>query len=134
MIIRYNAPAVRGRVIWGELVPYNSVWVTGAHDATSLEIGKAFRIGDKVVPAGKYALFTIPGKDKWTVIINKNWNQHLADNYSEKEDVVRIQVEPEINSNITERLKYEIEEKGDRRADIIFSWEKVRVVFPIEIQ
>ena len=82
--INYHAPAVRGRVIWGGLVPYDQVWVTGAHSATTLEVGKPFHIGDKILPAGKYALFTIPGKDQWTVIINKNWNQHLADDYSEK--------------------------------------------------
>ena len=79
--INYNSPGVRGRIIWGELVPYDAVWVTGAHNATSMEVGKSFLIGDKLIPAGKYALFTIPGKDQWTVIINKNWNQQPTDDY-----------------------------------------------------
>src|SRR5688572_19180247 len=66
--INYHAPAVRGRKIWGGLVPYDAVWVTGAHSATSLEVDKDFRLSGKDIPAGKYALFTIPGKDEWTVI------------------------------------------------------------------
>ena len=61
--INYHSPAVRGRVIWGGLVPYGAVWVTGAHSATTLEVGKAFKVGKTIIPAGKYALFTIPGKE-----------------------------------------------------------------------
>lgn len=131
--IAYTAPAVRGRVIWGELVPYNKIWVTGAHNATSLEIGKDFRIGNKTIPAGKYALFTIPGKDQWTVIINKNWNQHQADKYKESEDMVRLEVEPQTTDQSVERLKYEIDQTGDRTANVVISWEKIRIPFSIEI-
>src|SRR5688572_36419 len=54
--INYTAPAVRGRAIWGALVPYDKIWVTGAHNATTLDIGKSFQVGDKLIPAGKYAL------------------------------------------------------------------------------
>ena len=96
-------------MIWGELVPYDKIWVTGAHNATSLEVGKDFRVGDKTIPAGKYALFTIPGKEQWTVIINKNWNQHQADNYKQSEDMVRLNVKPETTGEVVERLKYEID-------------------------
>jgi hypothetical protein len=132
--IKYHSPGVRGRVIWGGLVPYDAVWVTGAHSATTLEVGKNFQVGDKVVPAGKYAIFTIPGKEEWTVIINKNWNQHQADDYSEAEDVVRIKVKPKTTEEITERLKYEIDQQGERLADIIISWDKIQLPFRIEIR
>ncbi|MBD0294069.1 MAG: DUF2911 domain-containing protein [Flavisolibacter sp.] len=131
--IAYTAPAVRGRVIWGELVPYNKVWVTGAHMATSLEVGKDFRVGSKTIPAGKYALFTIPGKEEWTVILNKNWNQHQADKYKESEDVVRLKVKPQTMEQVVERLKYEIDQTGERTANIVITWEKIRVPFSIEI-
>ncbi len=131
--INYHSPGVRGRTIWGGLVPYNEVWVTGAHKATTLEIGKSFRVAGKDIPAGKYALFTIPGKDTWTIIVNSNWDQHLADEYSEKEDMVRVNVEPKVEDTVRERLKYEIDQKGERLADIIISWEKIRVVLPIEV-
>src|SRR6478672_4944154 len=100
--INYTAPAVRGRAIWGVLVPYDKVWVTGAHQATSLEVGKDFRMGGKAVPAGKYALFTIPEKEEWTVILNKDWNQHQADHYKESEDVVRLKVKPQITGEMVE--------------------------------
>lgn len=132
--LNYTAPAVRGREIWGKLVPYDKIWVTGAHNATWLEVGKDFTIGDKQVPAGKYALFTIPGKEEWTVIINKNWNQHQADKYSQDEDVARINVKPQVTESSEERLKYEIEETGEKTANIIISWEKIRVPFGIEIR
>ena len=103
--INYHSPGVRKRVIWGGLVPYDEVWVTGAHDATTIEIAKPFVVGGKELPAGKYAFFTIPGKNEWIVIINKQWKQHLATEYDEKEDVVRIKVKPKKNIH-TERLQY----------------------------
>lgn len=134
IIINYHSPAVRGRVIWGGLVAYDAVWVTGAHNATTLEIGKDFQVGDKTIPAGKYALFTIPGKEEWTVIINKNWDQHLADEYAETEDMVRIKVKPQATQELTERLKYEVDQTGERIATISIAWEKLRVPFPIEIK
>lgn len=131
--INYHSPGVRGRTIWGGLVAYDAVWVTGAHKATTLEVGKDFQVGDKTIPAGKYAIFTIPGKEEWTVIINKNWNQHLTDDYSENDDVVRIKVKPKTTEELTERLKYEIDQRGERIADIIISWEKIRVSFGVEV-
>jgi hypothetical protein len=131
--ISYNAPAVRGRVIWGGLVPYDAVWVTGAHSATTIEIGKDFRVGDKRLPAGKYALFTIPGRDEWAIILNKNWDQHLTDEYSEADDVARVKAKPEATAEVTERLKYEIDQTGERSATIVISWEKVKVAFGVEV-
>ena len=103
------------------MVPYDEVWVTGAHSATTMEVGSDFQIGDKLIKAGKYAIFTIPGKEEWTVIINSNWDQHLADEYSDKEDLVRIRVKPQAISEITERLKYEIDQTGERTANITIS-------------
>lgn len=130
----YHSPAVRGRVIWGGLVPYDALWVTGAHNATTIEAGKDFMIGGKLIPAGKYAFFTIPGKEEWTIIINRNWNQHLTDDYSEAEDMARVKVKPQMTEEINERLKYEIDQTGERTATITISWEKVRVPFDIEIR
>lgn len=108
VMIRYHAPAVRGRTIWGGLVPYGEVWVTGAHSATSLELDEDFIIADKMINAGKYALFTIPGQEKWTIIINRNWDQHLADKYDQKDDVIRLEVIPQQLSGVQERLKYAV--------------------------
>lgn len=131
--IKYHAPAVRGRTIWGGLVPYGEVWVTGAHSATSLEIDHDVTINGTSIPAGKYAFFTIPGQDKWTIIINKNWDQHLADEYDAKEDVARIDVTPEALQAVQERLKYSIIDKGKSQASIDVSWEKVKLSLPVKL-
>ncbi len=131
--INYHSPGVRGRIIWGGLVPYDEVWVTGAHDATTLEVGRPFVVEGKEIPAGKYALFTIPGKKEWTVIINTKWQQHLATEYDQKEDVVRIKVKP-VKHVLTERLQYFIEPGKSNTGRIAVAWEKLRIEFPITIK
>lgn len=126
--INYHSPGVRKRIIWGGLVPYDEVWVTGAHDATTLEIPKAFVVNGKEIPAGKYAIFSIPGKREWTLIINKNWKQHLATEYDEKDDIIRIKVKPK-KVNHTERLQYFIETGKNETGRIAVAWEKIKVDF-----
>lgn len=126
--INYHSPGVRKRIIWGGLVPYGEVWVTGAHDATTLEIPKAFVVNGKEIPAGKYALFTIPGKNEWTIIINKHWQQHLATEYDEKDDIVRLKVKPKKNAH-TERLQYFVEESRNGKVTITVAWEKMKISF-----
>ena len=130
--INYHSPGVRKRVIWGGLVPYDEVWVTGAHDATTLEVPKPFVVNGKEVPADKYAFFTIPGKKEWTIIINKNWKQHLASEYDEKDDIVRVKVKPKKNEH-TERLQYFIETGNANTGNIAVAWEKIKVEFPFTI-
>ena len=131
--INYHSPGVRKRVIWGGLVPYDEVWVTGAHDATTLEILKPFIINGKEIQAGKYAFFTIPGKKEWIIIINKNWEQHLSSEYDEKDDIVRIKVKPRKHEH-TERLQYFIESTTDKNGKIAVAWEKLRVEIPFIIK
>lgn len=131
--INYHSPGVRNRVIWGGLVPYDEVWVTGAHDATTLEIPKTFIIGGKEIPAGKYALFTIPGKKEWTVIINTRWKQHLASEYDAAEDVVRVNVKVQKNA-LTERLQYFIEHSSHDNGIIAVAWEKIRIELPFTVK
>lgn len=131
--ISYHSPAVRGRIIWGGLVTYGQVWVTGAHNATRLESDHSFIIGDKTIPAGKYAFFTIPGKDEWTILINKNWDQHLADEYNIADDIVRLQLKPDTLSYVQERLMYDIDQWAQKEGNIIMSWEKLRLVIPVRI-
>lgn len=131
--INYHSPGVRKRIIWGGLVPYDEVWVTGAHDATTLEMPKPFVINGKEIPAGKYALFTIPGKKEWIVIINKNWKQHLATEYDEAEDIVRLKVKSKKN-NHTERLQYFIEQDKGNGIRIAVAWEKTRIELPVTVQ
>jgi hypothetical protein len=132
--IKYHAPAVRGRTIWGGLVSYGEVWVTGAHSATSFEINNDFVVDGKEIPAGKYAIFTIPDENKWTFIINKNWKQHLADDYDAKDDVARIEVTPEQLQTTQERLKYTVSSESANKGSISVSWEKIKVSLPFELK
>jgi hypothetical protein len=128
----YYAPSVRGRVIYGGLVPFDQVWVTGAHRATAIEFNVPVTISNKEVKAGKYAFFTIPGKESWTVILNKKWDQHLADDYSEADDIIRLQVTP-VESSLRDRLDYRLDKVSDSELKFIFRWEKVAIAFPIKI-
>lgn len=128
--IVYGSPGVKDRIIWGGLVAYDQVWVTGAHKATSIEFSKDIIIADKKIPAGKYAFFTIPGKEEWTLILNKNWDQHLADKYAEKDDVVRLLVKPDQRENSVQRLTYSVEEGHDHEGRIVMAWEKIEVALP----
>lgn len=130
--VYYHSPAVRDRVIWGGLVPYGEVWVTGAHSATSVEFSKAIEIEGTTISKGKYAFFTIPKQERWTLILNKNWEQHLADNYDQAEDVIRIEVTPETGMPLAERLTYTIEDKREGSGAIRMSWEKLSVSLPFK--
>ncbi|HYC86062.1 MAG TPA: DUF2911 domain-containing protein [Chryseosolibacter sp.] len=132
--IRYHAPAIRGRTIWGGLVPYGEVWVTGAHSATTVEFDRDIMLNDQRIVAGKYALFTIPDTTTWTVIINSNWDQHLADEYDSKDDIIRAQVTPSYADKAQERLTYTIADKGNSEGVIGISWEKIRVALPFRVQ
>jgi hypothetical protein len=134
VMIKYTAPAVRGRAIWGGLVPYGEVWVTGAHSATSIEIDKNFTVADKEISAGKYAMFTIPGQDRWVIILNKNWEQHLTDEYDQGDDLVRVEVTPQQLSDIQERLKYTVITESDTGGSIDIMWEKIKVSMPFKIK
>lgn len=133
VMVRYHSPAVRGRIIWGGLVPMDKVWVTGAHMATAVEVTRDIVVNGKNVPAGKYGFFTIPGKDSWILILNRNWNQHLTDSYSDKEDVVRLTVKPKIQEVNQERLQYQVSESAPGQGMLRVRWEKVEVSLPFSV-
>ena len=128
--IDYSAPSVRGRIIFGGLLAYGEVWQSGAHNATWIETNRDILINENLVKAGKYGFFTIPTKDKWTIILNKNWNQHGKDDYNVDDDVLRFDVTPEISEQITEQLTYQVEKLNNKEGIISLSWEKVSLSFP----
>lgn len=128
--IEYGSPGVKGRVIWGGLVAYDQVWSAGAHQATSIEFYKDVVIQGKKVKAGKYGFFAIPGKKQWTLILNKRWNQHLADEYDAKEDILRLNVTPQPLQKMVQRLTYNVEKKSDKSGMVLLSWEKISVALP----
>ena len=128
--IDYSAPSVRGRIIFGGLLAYVEVWQSGAHNATWIETNRDILINENLLKAGKYGFFSIPTKDKWTIILNKNWNQHGKDDYNVDDDVLRFDVTPEISEQITEQLTYQVEKLNNKEGIISLSWEKVSLSFP----
>ena len=130
--IDYSSPRVRGRQVFGGLVGYGEVWSTGAHGATSISFTKDVVINQKSIKAGKYALFTIPGKEKWIIILNTNWDQHLADEYSDDEDVLRMEVFPDMLEEGSEELMFKIIPKDENTGTIHFQWDKVSFEFDIK--
>lgn len=130
--ISYHSPGTKGRVIWGGLVPYNAVWVTGAHTATSVNINNPVTIGAKKIEAGTYAVFTIPGEKEWIFILNKNYRQHLADNYTETEDLVRVPVQPK-EYKMTQRLTYSVTRETDSSGYINIMWDKTKIAVPVTV-
>ena len=132
--IEYSSPSVRGRVIWGGLVAFDKVWSTGAHMATSINFPEPVIIYGTNVPAGKYGFFTIPGKETWMVILNKQWDMHLADDYREDEDVVRFAVTPGKLEDIQEALQYKVVSTGDNTGTISVAWEYLQISFEVTNQ
>ena len=130
--IDYSSPSVRGRQIFGGLVAYGEVWATGAHKATWIQLDKPVKIGEKEVPAGKYGLFTIPGEQEWTVILNAVWDMHLADDYDASKDVIRISCTPETLENSVESLTYTVEKVASQTTEIAISWDKTKIKFVLK--
>ncbi len=120
--IDYSAPSVRGRQIFGGLVAFDEVWVTGAHSATSIAFNEDLVIEGQKVPKGKYALFTIPRENSWTVILNKNFEQHLADDYDEADDVLRLELDNLSLDDEIEQLTFEVSQLEDSKGVIRFRW------------
>ena len=131
--IEYHRPAVKGRAIWGQLVPYGKVWRTGANDATTISFSTKVRIAGKDVPAGTYALFAVPEKDRFTFILNKSSQQWGAYFYKAEEDQLRFEVKPEPAPH-KEWLEYQLDLKDRTTASAALHWEKLRVSFPIEAE
>ena len=128
--ISYHRPAVKGRVIWGGLVPYGQVWRAGANEATTISFSTAVTVAGHAVPAGTYAFFAIPGKERWTLILDKNPKQWGAFSYKPTEDLLRFDVTPE-PAPMEEWLDYTMELKDQATAIATLHWEKLAVSFPI---
>lgn len=124
VMISYSAPSVKGRTIWGDLVPYGKVWRTGANEATTIETDKDITIQGKTLPAGKYALFTIPGETEWTWIFNSVWEQWGAYRYDESKDVLRVMAKPRKTETMQEQLRFDIMDN-----EVLLYWENLVVGF-----
>jgi len=124
--VEYSRPGVKSRKIFGELVPYNQFWRTGANAATNISFSTEVSFGGKTIPAGEYALFTIPGPNEWIIIFNSNEGQKGSVNYKEALDVLRIQAKSE-PCDFTERFEIEINPIDDQEGELVLRWEKTKV-------
>ena len=129
--ISYSRPGVKGRKIWGALVPYDKVWRAGADEATKITFTTDVKIEGKKLSAGSYSFFVIPAKKEWTITLNKVADQSGAFEYNEAEDAVRLKVKPK-TGEFEEWLRYEVTKTGDYSANFILHWEKQKVVLRVE--
>jgi hypothetical protein len=126
--VNYSSPSVKGRTIWGELVPYGQVWRAGANDATTFETSKAITVEGKKLAAGKYTFFVVPEKNgKATVVFNSEAKQWGAYKYDEKKDALRVSVKSKKSAKLNESLVYKV-----NKNNVTLSWENLD--FPISIK
>lgn len=130
--VDYSSPGVKEREIWGKLVPYDTLWRTGANAATTLTASRDFTFGGKPVAAGTYAVFTIPGKKSWTIILNTNTKGSSTVGYDDAKDVARVTAEPEKVAE-RERLTFLFANTTDDSTRLDLEWAKLRVSVPIAV-
>ncbi|HEY7371518.1 MAG TPA: DUF2911 domain-containing protein [Polyangia bacterium] len=131
--VDYSSPGVKGRKIWGGLVPYDQMWRAGANTATKVTFSKNVTFAGKPVAAGSYAFFVIPGKDTWTVILNKKIDQSgTGRDYKQADDLLRVSVKPKA-APFRERLAYLVTDFTDDKASLELEWEKLRLSIPITV-
>ena len=128
--IIYSRPSKNGRPIYGVLERYGKVWRTGANESTEIRFYKNVKVGDKKVKAGVYSLFTIPEKDKWTIIINKQTDKWGAYTYDQSKDVARIEVPVKASTSVIEHFSITFSEHP-QGANIVMGWDRSLIEVPI---
>ncbi|MEW6735097.1 MAG: alpha/beta fold hydrolase [Acidobacteriota bacterium] len=131
VVIAYGRPQVKGREIWGKLIPWNRVWRTGANEATTITFSRDVLVEGQKLLAGTYSLFTIPSDGEWTLIFNRITHQWGAFYYNPEFDVLRVKTKPQ-NSEPMEWLNFGFEQTGERSANLILHWEKLKLLVKIE--
>lgn len=130
--ITYSQPHKKGRSIFGNLVPYGQVWRTGANEATEITITRDILLNNTLLKAGTYSLFTIPEKDSWTIIINKDLGLWGSYNYNPRMDELRFTVPTHtIQGAVYEPFTILVDQRNNK-AELILLWDTVRVVIPIQ--
>lgn len=129
----YGQPYKREREIFGDLVPFDEVWRTGANEATELTTTNDIIFGDEKLQAGTYSLFTIPHQeDNWTIILNEELGQWGAFEYNESADVMRVEAPATNEENVTEAFTIQFSEVMGNSVEIIIEWDQTAVKIPIE--
>lgn len=131
--VEYSSPGVKGRKIFGSLVPYDEVWRTGANAVSKLTASHDFTFGDKPVKAGTYAVFTIPGKTSWTVILSNQVGAWGSYAYDAKDDAARVTVKPQTVGQPRERMAFSFVDSTDDTTRLELAWDKVVVHVPLKV-
>jgi len=130
--ITYSQPSKRDREVFGQLVPFNQVWRTGANEATEITITRDVKVNGADLKAGNYSIFTIPEKDKWTIIFNSDLGLWGAYNYNTKMDVLKFDVPVvSLTDVVYESFTIIIDQKNDK-ADLLIAWDTTKVIIPIQ--
>ena len=128
--IHYGAPSMRGRKIFGDLVPYDKVWRTGANAATSLKTEVNLQIGTAMVPAGNYTLYTLPSAGTWKLIINKQTGQ-WGTKYDQSQDLARVDMKKETLSSPQEVMSITLEPFQGKTSSLHVKWDTTDVSVPV---
>ena len=131
IIIKYSRPGVKGRQIWGALVPYDQVWRTGANEATTINFSDDVDINGQKLGKGTYALFTIPGRDSWQIVFNSQAEQWGAFTHDKAKDVLTVTAKPE-KAEFREWMEFEIPEMTTDTAKVVLRWENLAVPFTVD--
>jgi hypothetical protein len=140
LTVTYSRPGAKGRVIWGELVPYDKVWRTGANEATAFTTTDPIQFGGKPLAAGTYELFTLPGKDEWQVIVSDTTGQWGSSTYDSTKDVMRVPVKPTPIAPPQEWMEFSFEDLapgsltvGPNSTNLVLRWERLQIAVPIVV-
>lgn len=128
--VKYSRPAAKGRKVFGDLVPFNKLWRTGANAATLVKFTDAVEIQGKRVDTGSYVLYTIPGKQSWEIILNKGLTNWGIDGYKESEDVLRFKVNAKPNTNKVENFTMQFSDIKPESCSLDILWENTTVSIP----
>jgi len=129
--IDYSSPGVKGRKIWGELVPFGEIWRTGANEATTITFSDAIKINGNELPAGTYGIHTIPNENEWEFIFSKDTKVDGRSNYDKEKEVLRVKAKPE-EHHFMERMTFLFTDVTDNSVSINLLWDKLKVSFKIE--
>lgn len=129
--ITYCQPAKRNREVFGSLVPYGQVWRTGANEATEITLTKDVFINGMMITAGTYSLFTVPDKDKWVIILNKELGLWGSYNYNYKNDLLRFEVPVQSDTTVTESFTIKFDQRNNM-ADLLLLWDRTKISIPFQ--
>ena len=132
MKVTYHRPAMKGRRVWGGLVPYGAVWRAGANENTVVAFSTPVRVGGTSLPAGSYGLHMLPRANEWTVIFSSQSHGWGSYGYNPREDLIRMKVTP-VAAEPTERLAYTFDDPTDQAVTLSLRWERLRVPIPLEV-